>query len=107
MCRFSLRFLKPLISLGSFSLLVNCASPVHTPPSFNRIQLVIQGSITAKDTLSPSLRAASDIATILLPGVGGVIVKSVLSRRLSQVGDEIQITTASFLENEISMHLTC
>ena len=107
MCRFSLKFLKPLISLGSFSLLVNCASPAQTPPSFNRIQLVTQGSITAKDTLSPSLRAASDIATILLPGVGGVIAKSALSRRLSQVGDEIQITTATFLENEISRHLTC
>ena len=107
MCRLSLKFLKPLISLGAFSLLVNCASPVQTPPSFNRIQLVTQGSITAKDTLSPSLRAASDIAAILLPGVGGVIAKSALSRRLSQVGDEIQITTATFLENEISRHLTC
>ena len=102
MCRPSLNFLKPLIWLGAFSILVNCASPAQTPPRFDTIQLVVQGSIVAKDTLSPTLRAASDIATILLPGVGGVIAKSALSRRLSQVGDEIQITTATFLENEIS-----
>ena len=107
MCRPSLNFLKLLIWLGAFSILVNCASPVQTPPRFDRIQLVVQGSIVAKDTLSPTLRAASDIATILLPGVGGVIAKSVISRRLSQVGDEIQITNANFLENEIYRHLTC
>ncbi|GIS51097.1 MAG: hypothetical protein Ct9H90mP25_5310 [Gammaproteobacteria bacterium] len=76
MCRPSLNFLKLLIWLGAFSILVNCASPVQIPPRFDRIQLVVQGSIVAKDTLSPTLRAASDIATILLPGVGGVIAKS-------------------------------
>jgi len=107
MCCLSLKSLKPLLWLGSFSLLVNCAGQVQTPPSFNRIQLVTQGSITAKDALSPSFRAASDLAAILLPGVGGVIAKSALSQRLSQVGEEIQITTANFLENEISRHLTC
>lgn len=107
MCRPSLKFLTLIIWLGSFSILVNCASPVRTPPHFDRIQLVVQGSIVAKDTLSPTLRAASDIATILLPGVGGVIAKSLVSRRLSQVGDEIQITNANFLENEIVRHLTC
>ena len=107
MCRTNLKFLKLLVWLGSFSILVNCASPVHTPPHFDRIQLVVQGSIVAKDALSPALRAASDLATILLPGVGGVIAKSLVSRRLSQVGDEIQITNANFLENEIYRHLTC
>ena len=107
MCSLSLKFLKLLIWLGSFSILINCASRIQAPPSFKEIQLVTQGSIIAKDILSPSLRAASDIATILIPGVGGVIAKSALSRRLSKVGEEIQITTANFLENEISRHLTC
>ena len=107
MCRPNLKFLKLLIWFGSFSILVNCVSPVQTPPRFDRIQLVLQGSIVAKDNLSPSLRAASDLATILLPGVGGVIAKSVVSRRLSQVGNEIQITNANFLEDEIHRHLTC
>ena len=107
MCSLSLKFLKNLIWLGSFSILINCAGQIQAPPSFKKIQLVTQGSIIAKDILSPSLRAASDIATILIPGVGGVIAKSALSRRLSEVGKEIQITTANFLENEISRHLTC
>ena len=107
MCRPSLKFLKLLIWLGSFTIVLNCASPVQTPPRYDRIQLVVQGSIVAKDTLSPTLRAASDVATILLPGVGGVIAKSLVSRRLSQVGEEIQITNANFLEDEIYRHLTC
>ena len=98
MCRPSLNFLKLLMVRCFFDFSEICASPVQIPPRFDRIQLVVQGSVVAKDTLSPTLRAASDIATILLPGVGGVIAKSLVSRRLSQVGDEIQITNANFLE---------
>ena len=107
MCHLSLKFLKPLMCIGSIAVLVSCASSVQEPPDFNRIQLVTQGSIIAKDTLPRSLRAAADLATSFIPGVGGFVAREVTNRRLSQVGEEIQVTMANFLENEVSRHLTC
>lgn len=107
----------------TFLCLTGCAGNVSEPTTvladFSNIHVVLQGTLIAKDSLSTPVRVIGDLAgtailgsaTSGLPRLPGFIVGNTagtaINRMLSSQGEELEITMASVLENEILRLLSC